>query len=61
MYEPAIVVSDGAPRETSRAAEPTVASEPGERYHRACYFGRFDGRSPNDGAAQIGKRVAPNY
>lgn len=41
MYEPVVLVVDGEIRETSRAAEPTVASEPGERYHRACYSERF--------------------
>ncbi len=41
VYEPAVVVTDGEPRETSRAAEPTIGSVPGERYHQACYVERL--------------------
>jgi hypothetical protein len=37
VYEPVVVVIDGNARQTSRAAEPTIASGPGERYHLACY------------------------
>ena len=37
VYEPVVVVTESEARETSRAAEPTVASKRGERYHRACY------------------------
>lgn len=38
VYEPVIVVVDGEVRETSRAAEPSVRSDPGQRYHRTCYL-----------------------
>lgn len=41
VYEPMVVVAGGEARETSRAAEPTVGSEPGKRYHHACYIERF--------------------
>jgi hypothetical protein len=38
VYEPAVVVLDGAAhRMTSRAAEPDVVERASERYHRACY------------------------
>lgn len=37
VYEPLVHSLDGAARATSRAAEPGVASAPGERYHRDCY------------------------
>jgi hypothetical protein len=36
-YEPMVLVTDGCPRTTSVAAEPHISSEPGERFHRACY------------------------
>ena len=42
VYEPIVVVSDGEARETSRAAEPAIASEPGKCYHRDCYFERAE-------------------
>lgn len=41
VYEPIVVVIEGEARETSRAAEPTLCSEHGERYHRACFLERF--------------------
>lgn len=41
VYEPVVLVIDGAARETSRAAEPTIGSEPRECYHQACYLERF--------------------
>jgi hypothetical protein len=41
VYEPLVVVLDGDARETSRAAEPTVGTEPAERYHRTCYLELF--------------------
>lgn len=41
MYEPIGVVIDGELRETSRAAEPSIAEEPAELYHKACYLERF--------------------
>jgi len=37
VYEPMTVLADGAPRATSVAAEPWVASEPGPRYHESCF------------------------
>ncbi|MBA3809422.1 MAG: hypothetical protein H0X28_13680 [Solirubrobacterales bacterium] len=37
VYEPLVVLADGRPRETSRAAEPH-AVHPGVRcYHRSCF------------------------
>jgi hypothetical protein len=41
VYEPVVVVTDDEIRETSRAAEPTIGSWPGARYHRGCYLERF--------------------
>jgi hypothetical protein len=41
VYEPVVVVTDGEVHETSRAAEPTIGSEQGARYHRTCYVERF--------------------
>lgn len=41
VYEPVVVVIEEKARETSRAAEPMIAAQPGERYHRACYLERF--------------------
>lgn len=38
VYEPLVAVSRSEVRETSVAAEPTIESEPGERYHLACYL-----------------------
>lgn len=46
VYEPVVVVVGEEARVTSRAAEPMVGSQPGERYHRACYIERF-GPAPN--------------
>ena len=40
VYEPVIVVVSGEVRETSRAADPEMYAEPGEHYHRVCYFER---------------------
>jgi hypothetical protein len=40
VYERMIVVVGGEARETSRAAEPLLVTEPAERYHRACYLDR---------------------
>jgi hypothetical protein len=40
VYEPVVLVTDGKARETSRAAEPAVGAERGERYHLACYVER---------------------
>lgn len=42
VYEPVVVVDEGEARETSRAAEPGVACEQGQRYHRACYMERLE-------------------
>jgi hypothetical protein len=44
VYEPIVVVIDNEARETSRAAEPMIVSERGERYHRACFLERFGDR-----------------
>jgi hypothetical protein len=40
VYEPMVVVRNDEAHETSRAAEPAIDAEPGERYHRACYLER---------------------
>ena len=37
VYEPIVVVRDGDPRRTSRAAEQDLASDISECYHSACY------------------------
>jgi hypothetical protein len=37
VYEPMIVLTDGQPRNTSRAAEKGTARVEGECYHHACY------------------------
>ena len=37
VYEPLVVVIEGTPRTTSRAAEPAIAAAPGEHYHLACH------------------------
>lgn len=37
VYEPMIVLDDGRPRHTSRAAEQDDAALAGERYHLVCY------------------------
>lgn len=51
VYEPAVVVLEGKARETSRAAEPAIGSEPGEHYHRTCHLERTGSaaarRAPN--------------
>jgi hypothetical protein len=36
-YEPLVVLEAGGARQTSCAAEPQLALDDGERYHRACY------------------------
>jgi hypothetical protein len=41
VYDPLVAVIDSEGRESSRAAEPTLGSQSGERYHRACYLERF--------------------
>jgi hypothetical protein len=38
VYEPVIVVSSGAARETSHAAEPTLRPGEGQHFHQACYL-----------------------
>jgi hypothetical protein len=45
VYESIVVMCGGQPRETSRAMEPTVGSDPGELYHQACYQERV-GKTP---------------
>ena len=40
VYEPLILVKGDEIRETSRAAEPNLHAQPGERYHRTCYLER---------------------
>jgi hypothetical protein len=37
VYEPLIVLIDGAARQSSLAAEPESHLAPGEHYHAACY------------------------
>jgi hypothetical protein len=37
VYEPMVVVHNGAPRETSRAAEQDDGGLDGELFHAACY------------------------
>jgi hypothetical protein len=53
VYEPMIVVVGEEVCETSRAAEPSVASGPGERYHRTCSLERP--RAADAGALQSGR------
>ena len=48
VYEPLVVVVDGAARLTSRAAEPAVSTAPGEHYHFECH-----------GHSQIGQQQEP--
>jgi hypothetical protein len=45
VYEPMIVVHDGQPRETSRAADGAAPAPDGACYHRAC-FAQVDGETP---------------
>ena len=40
VYEPLILVCGDEVRETSRAADPKLHAQPGERYHRTCYLER---------------------
>ena len=37
VYEPLIMLSDGHPRESSRAAEPDAPGHLGPCYHRNCF------------------------
>lgn len=39
VYEPLVMLTDGHPRETSRALEPSLADDltHGACYHRSCY------------------------
>jgi hypothetical protein len=37
VYEPAVFVVSGDPRETSTAAAPDLATLASERYHRICH------------------------
>jgi hypothetical protein len=37
VYEPATLLAEGTARETSLAAEPSLASHPGRHYHRSCF------------------------
>jgi hypothetical protein len=37
VYEPMIVVVDGQPRETSRAADGAAGAPTGACYHRSCF------------------------
>lgn len=41
VYEPLVVVVEGEPRESSRAAEPGLPVDSAEHYHRACYLERI--------------------
>jgi hypothetical protein len=45
VYEPLVVLLEGEARETSRAADPQLAAERGEHYHRDCYSSRQAGAS----------------
>lgn len=40
VYEPMVIVNSDEVRMTSRAAEPAIVAETGERYHRTCYLER---------------------
>ena len=37
VYEPLVAYAGGLPRETSRAADPDVALEGADLYHRECF------------------------
>jgi hypothetical protein len=37
VYEPAMILVEGIARQTSLAAEPSLASHPGRHYHRSCF------------------------
>ncbi len=37
IYEPLVVIEPDGPRQTSRAAEPELASPLGTHFHRDCY------------------------
>jgi hypothetical protein len=37
VYEPMVVVVDGHPHETSRAAQPAAGHDADERFHLGCY------------------------
>jgi hypothetical protein len=45
VYEPMVVIVDGQPRETSRAADDTTRAPTGVCYHRSC-FARAQGEAP---------------
>lgn len=38
VYEPIVVIADGLPFNTSRAAEPSIGGAAGARYHHGCYL-----------------------
>jgi len=53
VYEPLVLVDeDGISRVGSCAAEPGLASEPGERYHHPCYLAAVLARDATDGSPE---------
>jgi hypothetical protein len=46
VYEPMVVLTDGQPRNTSRAAEQDHGPSVGECYHHACYTLAHNGEHP---------------
>jgi hypothetical protein len=44
VYEPLVVIERGRARRTSRAAEPEIATAPGEYRHLACHEHRAPSR-----------------
>jgi hypothetical protein len=45
VYEPLVAIERGRARQTSRAAEPAIATTPGEYRHLACHAHRAQPRS----------------
>lgn len=54
VYEPIVAVGHGRVRETSRAVEPAVGTEPSELYHRACYAERLGGLPAHEAKLRTG-------
>ena len=42
MYEPLILLTNHAVRETSRTAEPGLAATAGDHYHSECYSAKLE-------------------
>lgn len=38
IYEPLVLAHEGLVRTTSVAGDPRIGAEPGQRFHRACYY-----------------------